>query len=706
MKQNWMRQIASFALIVLVSTTAFAQVKDYRDIKYPKLPDFKVEKPEVVTLDNGMTIFLIEDHELPLISVSARIRTGANYEPIEKSGLAGMVGSVMREGGSTSMPGEEMDAYLEARAAFVETGMGGEFGTASMNCLKEDFDDVLKVFVDVLRNPSFAEDKLDLAKQQAKTGISRRNDDIAGIAGREYSRLMYGYDSPLAAMTEYATVAAITRDDLVAWHQRYYHPNNMLLGVSGDFDTAEMKRKIEAAFGSWPKGPETTLPKIPVNKVDPGLYFIEKEDVTQSYIRMGHRGIRRDNPDYYAIQVMNEVFGGGFSARLFSNVRSEKGLAYGVGGGIGAGYVREGLFTVATSTKSETMAAAIDALREEITNIIESPATDAEIKRAKESILNSFVFNYTSRAQILGQQLTYAYYGYPSDYLEQYQKNIATVTKEDVARVAKQYIHPDQLVTLVVGKSADFDRPLSSFGEVTEVDITIPAPEASAPAVTRNAATLKQGAEIFARAAKKLNPGGVALSSVAMDATITLSIGGQQMALGQEMVIAFPDRIRQVFKTPMGEQTMIVNGDQGAVMAGGQRQPIPAADIAEEKTDLNRSLQVLVSSADAVEAVAAGSGNADGEACDLILVSLNEVESTLCVAADGRVLQQSYQGNHPMQGTPGELLVNFTDYREANGFFVPFSQVMTFDGQQLATLEISSFSANESVDDASFDLGE
>lgn len=183
MKQSMTIRVGiALALLAMLALPATSQVKDHRDIKFPELPDREVPRPAVHTLPNGLRLLLLEDHELPLISVTGRIRTGSNYEPAEKSGLADFVGQVMREGGTTTMDGDAMDDYLESRAAFVETGMGGDVGTASMNCLKEDFDDVLAVFVDVLRNPAFAEDKLDLAKQQAKTGIARRNDDIGGIA--------------------------------------------------------------------------------------------------------------------------------------------------------------------------------------------------------------------------------------------------------------------------------------------------------------------------------------------------------------------------------------------------------------------------------------------------------------------------------------------------------------------------------------------
>lgn len=693
--------------LALLALPAAAQVKDHRDIEFPELPEFKIARPEVHTLDNGLKLFLMEDHELPLISVSARIRTGAYYEPADKTGLAGIFGQAMREGGTTSMSGDEIDDFLAARAAFVETGVGGDSGSASMNCLKESFDDVFGVFIDVLRHPIFEQEKIDLAKRQVKTSIARRNDEIAQIAGREFRRLIYGYDSPLSRMTEYATVDAVTREELIAWHKKYYHPNNISLGVVGDFDPATMKAKIEQALGDWPAGPEAGRGEVAFSVPAPGVHFIEKSDVTQAYVRMGHLGIETKNPDYFAVQVMNEVFGGGFAGRLFSNVRSDKGLAYSVGGGVGSSFLRPGVFSVALSTKSETMAEAVDALKEEIDGIIAGPPTPDEMSRAKESILNSFIFNYTSKRQILNQQMTYAYYGMPEDFLEQYRANIEKVSSEDVARVARKYIHPDKLVLLVVGKSDDFDRPVSSFGKVAEVDITIPPPPDTTPEVVKTAESLEAGSKLFAKAAKRIT-GGRKVQSVTSDSTVTLNLGGQAMTLGQTVNFVLPDKLRMVMKTPMGDQAMVINGRRGFASAAGQSRPLPGEMVSEQLQDLNRELLVLAGSLGQsdLKAFSGGSTKIEGTPCDIAAVSLDGSEARLCIDADGNVIRQSYQGKHPMQRTPGKIEVLYSDYREVDGWMVPHKQVMTFEGEELATISVDSIAINGAVESTWFELPE
>jgi zinc protease len=469
------RLTIAFLAGALLAQPAAAQATKYTDIKKTPLPDFKVPQPETFTLKNGMRVFLMEDRELPLISVRAIIRTGSFWEPQDKIGLARLTGTVQRTGGTASMTGDQIDDYLEARAAFVETGIGGDAGSAAMNCLKQDFDDVFKVFLDVLRNPAFAQDKLDLAKVQSNSSISRRNDNVGGITGREIGRLVYGPDSPIVSLEEYATIAAITRDDLVAWHKTYYVPNNIMLGVTGDFDAKAMRKTIENAFAAWPKGPDVTVGKIPYRTTpNPGVFFVEKPDVTQANIAMAELGIEQKNPDYFAVQIMNEVLGGGFSGRLVNAIRTKKGLAYSVSGGLGAAFDRPGLLRFGMQTKSASLFDAIAALKEEAGGIVTNPPTDDEMGLAKESILNSFIFNYDSRAGILAQQMNYAYHGLPANYLEMYRSNIEKVTKDDVVRVAKKYVHVDDLSILVVGKAADFGKPLDTLGKVTNVDITIP----------------------------------------------------------------------------------------------------------------------------------------------------------------------------------------------------------------------------------------
>src|SRR5580700_837129 len=313
---------------------AAGQATTWQEIQIPPLPAFKPAQPKRIELKNGMVIFLQEDHELPLIDGTARIRGGSVNETAAKTGLIDVYSEVWRTGGTKSQTGDQLDDFLEVRAAKVETGGGPDSTTISFSCLKADLDDVFKAFTDVLQNPEFREEKIDIAKKGEEDGISRRNDDAGEIAQREMVRLAYGKDNPYARIPEYATVAAITRQDLVDWHAKYVHPNNIILGITGDFNSAAMEARLRAAFESWTRSGQLPKNQVEYSPAKPGYYVVPKDDVNQSSIRMVALGTTRDNPDYYAISVFNEAFGGGFSSRLFNDIRTKRGLAYGVGGGI------------------------------------------------------------------------------------------------------------------------------------------------------------------------------------------------------------------------------------------------------------------------------------------------------------------------------------------------------------------------------------
>ncbi len=464
------------AAVFLPLPIATGQATDWKQIPIPALPEFHPPQPTRIQLNNGMVIFLQEDHELPLLEASARIRGGSSDEPAAKVGLVDLFGEVWRTGGTKTQTGDQLDDYLEVRAAKVETGGGPDSTSISLSCLKADFDDVFKVFVDLLRNPEFRADKLDLAQKQADDSISRRNDAIGSIAGREAAKLAYGADNPYTREPEYATIAAITRQDLIDWHKTYIQPNRIILGISGDFDTTSIETKLRAAFDTWPKAPDLPKAEIQYHPAKPGYYLIPKEDVNQSNIHLVALGVTRSNPDYYAISVFNEAFGGGFSSRLFNDIRTRRGLAYHVGGGIGANFGHPGMLQFSMGTKSQSTIESIQALDEDIDALTKKPITDEEIQHAKDAILNAFIFRLDSPDKVLSERMTYEFYGYPLDWLDQYSAEVKKVTAADVNRVAAKYLHRDQLAVLVVGNTKEFDKPLSSLGPVKEIDIAIPPP--------------------------------------------------------------------------------------------------------------------------------------------------------------------------------------------------------------------------------------
>jgi zinc protease len=683
----------------------------WKQIPIPQLHSFKPQQPKRIELSNGMVIFLQEDHELPLIDGTARIRGGSVNEPANKTGLVDIFGEVWRTGGTKTQTGDQLDDFLEVRAAKVETGPGPDSTTISFSCLKGDLDDVFKAFMDVLQNPEFRDDKIDIAKKGEEDSISRRNDDVGGITHREATKLAYGADNPYARVPEYATVAAITRQDLIDWHKKYVHPNDIILGISGDFDSAAMEARLRSAFESWPKG--ESFPAFPKNELQyapatPGYYFVSKEDVNQSNIRMVALGTTRDNPDYYAISVFNEAFGGGFSSRLFNDIRTKRGLAYGVGGGVGTNFGHQGILQIAMSTKSESTVDAIQALDEDIDGLSKQPITEEEIQRAKDAILNAFVFRLDSPDKILGERMVYEYYGYPPDWLDKYQDEVKKVTAADVNRVAAKYLHKDQLARLVVGNLKEFGKPLSSLGAVKDIDITIPPPpgvkqdESSKPTASN-----PEGKELASKVVAAMG-GEAKLSAVkSLKAELAMTRKTPQGDLPMQMqtTIVFPDRLHAELQTPQGTMTIVVTPDTGfASMAGMGTQAMPSEQKSETLEQIKRDPIFIASHWKDPDVFFHAGGTEKVGDIDARIVDVNAAGAAIrwfVNPTDGHILKETYVTlgrNGPAQG---ETVMD--DWKTIDGLTFPLQRKNKQNGEETSLVEYKKIEINPAVDPKIFE---
>lgn len=676
---------------------------DLRAINRPALPEFHPQEPKRIQLENGMVIFLQEDHELPLINGSAFIRGGSTIEPADKIGLVSIYGSSWRTGGTKSKTGDQLDDELEARAARIEASGGGETTSLSLSCLKGDFDLVMSDFIDVLRNPEFRDDKIEIAKNTQKTLIARRNDNLGEIAGRESNKLGYGAQSPYARVPEYATIAAVTRQDLLDWHAKYVQPNNIILGLVGDFDAAQMEARLRKEFESWPKGPAYKGPEIPITQAKPGVYFVEKSDVNQSEIRMVALGIRRDDPDFYAVQVMNQIFGGGFSSRLFQNLRTKAGLAYAVGGGISAPFDHRGLTRLVIGTKTATTAEAIEGMYAQIDEMRTKPVTGVEMQRGKDAILNSFIFEFDSKEKVLRERMTYELYGYPADFLERYQKGVQKVTAEDVDRVAQKYLHKDAFAVLVVGKSEGLDKPLSTFGPVTNVDITIPIPKA-APAVAAPAGSAEQAHALLGKVieasggTEKLN----AVKAVRVKATLTLKAQG--VSLDAEETDVLPDKVYNRMTTPGGDMVMVVTPQESFMDMGptGTR-ALPSSQRDDSLQSLRRNVWYLAQHLHDPGYTFNTAGTEKVGDLQATVVDIHGGDQQWRWYVDpqtGHILRAQYEGTGP--SGPATRTIDFSEWKPVDGITVPFHEEVAVNGQPTATVAISSYEFNPTIDPTIF----
>lgn len=466
----------------LLGFTAFSYgQKHWDEIEFPPLRPLPQIEPLRFQLPNGIVVYLVEDRELPLVEGRCTFWGGDHFDPGDKVGLATIAMTVMRTGGTQNVPGEEMDAMLEDRAVHLRTFSGSSLGWVNLSVLTEDLDFGLETLNDVLRNPAFPQDKLDLAKKQVKSTISRRNDDVTEIAAREFSKMIYGPDSVQARVPDYEDVDRISREDLVQYHRRFIVPDNVMMGFWGDFDAQVMKKKIEHVFSDWPTLPEFKRPNLPPVTCDwePELAFVQKSDVAQSQFRIGHLGRRLDDPDYAAMTVAVQILGSGMTSRLFEEVRTKRGLAYTVYGSWSPSYLYPGRFFMAGSTKFESTVEAIQVAIKTLEALTQHQVTPEELSQAKDGILNSFVFQFNTKEEVLQRMMRLERFGYPLDFLQSFQKQIQSMTAEDVLRAARNHLRPDALRILVVGKQQELGTPLTALGmgEPKLLDVTIPLPE-------------------------------------------------------------------------------------------------------------------------------------------------------------------------------------------------------------------------------------
>lgn len=484
-KRSWLT-FPALMVVALVSVlvlgwqpSAIANTaRHYTELDFPPLGAVQIPDYERYELPNGLVVYLMEDHELPLVSGSATFHTGSRFEPADKVGLGSIMGDAMRLGGTQNLSPDALNEALEQRAAAVETGVDTDSGSASFSTLSEDLEAVFAIFADVVQQPAFAPEKIDLLKNQYAGSIARRNDDPDDIVSREFRKLIYGAESPYARTTEYATLNAISRDDVISYYQASVRPERTILGIVGDFEPTAMKQLIAQYFGDWQgTGLALEIADIPsAQQAQTGVFMVEQPQLTQSYVQIGHLGGKLSYPDHPALAVLNEVLNG-FGGRLFNEVRSRQGLAYVVYAFWAPRYDYPGLFIGGGQTRSDATVPFVQSVVDEIERVRTAPISETELARAKDSVLNSFVFNFQSPDQTLSRLIRYEYYEYPSDFVFQFQKGVEATTIPQVLEAAQAHLNPDQLVTLVVGNEAMIQPPLSNLTDdqaVTQIDITIP----------------------------------------------------------------------------------------------------------------------------------------------------------------------------------------------------------------------------------------
>lgn len=695
---NNMRRILIFTFVLAFSVSCATQESTMQQqgepvnvdgLNYPELNEYQIPDIEIFELDNGIKFYLVEDDEVPLIDLNMIVRAGSFMVPDDKVGLASIMTNALRNGGSEAYPENELNQLLEDKAARIEFGMGQNSGSVSLNALKEDFIDLLPVLVDVMQNPLMPQEKIDLAIRQQRSAISRRNDNAQQIGFREFSKLIYGENSLQGRSTELYTLDNITREDLIEFHQNAYTGENMMIGLVGDFKVADIKPILEEAFSAIPAGEENEFNFAEVDyEFESSIHFVDKSDVNQSVVLMGHIGGFRDNPDYAALQAMNEVLSGGFSGRLFQNVRSDQGLAYSVFGNYGSSTLYRGQFYAGVFTRSEATAEAINSVRREMEKLQEEPVSDQELEDTKNAILNSLVFRTDSRSSVLRQRMNNEYLGLPADAFETYIEELREVTPADIQRVAQEYMRPGEMKILVVGNGNELGDQLQQFGDVREVDITIRESLEEEEIIAGDAS---QGQEWINRMASAIMPGGVISGSVVMDADNNISTPQGEMTMGITQTIDFEsERIEADINAPMGQISMTIEDGQGSMMMGGNQMPMQPAQKDQMLAELYRSPIYLAMNKDELDVEFMGMEEMDGNTYAHVRVN-DEITLNLYLDPDTSLpMVTTYRTFNPQVGATVTVQLNSMDWRESGGVLMPYEMISYADGERVSSTMLNS----------------
>ena len=426
-------------------------------------------------LPNGMILYLAEDHSLPILDVSTVFRAGSLYESAARPGAARFTASQLRNGGTSQRSAAALNEDLEALGTSIEASASAEAISISLSALAKDTGQALYLFADVIRQPAFEAKPLQVSRGRMVEALRRVADNPSQLLDREFTRTLYTEAHPLGRPLTPAQVEAISAQHLQDHYRRFFHPNNMMLAVVGDFRREEMLARIQTLFGDWPSSP-LDLPPLP--EVQPryerGVYIIPR-NLSQASLALGHFGINRFNPDRYAIELMDAILGGsGFTSRIMERVRTEEGLAYSVGTAFPTSTRDISLFRATAQTKNENVSRAVTAILEEMRRIQQQPVSQDELDRAKEALVNSFVFRFTSRYGIVVQLMTLEFNGYPADYLDTLLDRYRSVTVVDVQRVAREYLHPDVITIFIIGDPAKFESAMQTFGPVHRLTVDSP----------------------------------------------------------------------------------------------------------------------------------------------------------------------------------------------------------------------------------------
>jgi zinc protease len=699
------RAFLSLMMFMLLAGLSLPGQQGVHKLKYPEMRSFTLPVLEKAELGNGLKLRHIKQDKLPIFQVTIWLKGGQAYDPANRIGLMEVLTGTLRVGGTEKHSPDEMDRLLESKGITLNVYSTSDSIQVSLSALSEDFDQAVALAAELLRLPAFSADKLGEVKTRTGSGISRRNDEPAPIARREFQRLVYGEAFAAEAVMEYTHLDNIERADLQKVHKMFFAPDNMMLGFSGPLSLAEVQAVVEKHFGDWQaKSAVPPLPQQIKSAEGVRLAFAEKSDLTQSYIHMGYLGDLWKAEEAALVQVFNAIFSQGFDSRLFARVRTKEGLTYGVGGSIGRNYSYPGVTSYSTFTKSGSTFKAIRAMQEEMQRIRQELVSAQELKDAKDYLLNSHVFKFASPEQVLFRKMSQEFYNLPAEIDDKFVDKVKAVTAEDIKRIAEQYLHPEKMIIMVLGKEADLDDKLENWAPVKKVDIAIPPPalKESFPEITPEG--LKKGQTLLTAAVNGAYKGyakTLKTSRMVMNVTVSMPQGQIQMKMTDS--VRYPDFNHQVIEV-MGMKMVNVTTPKGGYMEQmGQKRPIPAEQVAESRF---ARFYDLMAKPESFQVQFYKEDKIDDQVVNVLLVreengsrwkKLYLHQKSGLLLAEESMMDLMGQGKKPARTL-------FADYRTVKG--LPFAHAVTIeaDGKPFMQSKVEGIEVNPTLDDSLFKI--
>lgn len=658
-------------------------------------------------LDNGLTVFVVEDHRQPVVSATLMLPgAGAAAHPrAEFAGLASMTAGLLRQGTATRSA-QQIAESIDRVGGSLSANATDDYTTASVTVLTTTLDTGFELLADIVQKPAFAQDEIERWRRQALSSLQVAYRDPEYLRDVVGGRIAYG-DHPYAFPTDGLpdTVRALSREAVVTFHQERYSPNGAYLAIAGDITAAAGADLAKKYFGAW-KGAAVHPPTAPAPKNQRKVVVVDQPDAVQTQFGMIGVGVPRNHPDWLALSVANQVLGGSFNSRLNLRLRAKEGLTYGANSSIESNRLA-GMWNATSFTRTEETANAMKVMLEVISDFKKNPATPAELNEATAYLSGVFAIQSETANAVAGRVLTMALNGLPADYWQTYRDRVRKTTAAEVSAAVGRHVQPDQLTIVAVGNASGFAKGLAPLGEVTivpaaKLDLTQPnlqarQESAAGPdAAARGMATIKSAAEAHGGAAKIAD-----VKDVTTSGDLTLSTPAGDMQGKAKSVVLQPDKTRGVLTLPIGELTQVFDGTSGSIVPPGMDpMPLPAEMVPEMRRAvlLSGGFGVLREALNGNAQVAAlEPKTVEGTALDRVSWKKGDLDMVLGFDPKTHLLMNvTYRGMTQQGMADSEM--RLSDYKPAtNGLVVP-GRVMTFqNGQKLVEVTVSDWQFNTGV---------